>query len=319
MKHRLLGNKYGSRYTTLCHNAVANIVADSTPAYISQCAFHLWIYMTVPMWRYTFLQPLPNHACEFDCSTDHNCNVIPFHIRSCTVTTKWRVAFRWVIWCFYFWWAKFFRMLLQFSAKNQSSFLYFRWTFLCQPSGLFFDIQNFIICHEIFSLNSGRMPSKTAPGITACRKHLTDLSLTKLFGNSACKIWLRSSCFALGPPSILQTSFPNNFVGPVSNIYSLHPLPYIHDSSKTIRTVEMLKSNFCTIDQTVYAYNFTEAVPKSWHYTSKCMHGMNQTEAEYPRHSKRSQTASLSQISPVPSTGDITRYLLHVRRICHLT
>ena len=34
-------------------------------------------------------------------------------------------------------------------------------------------------------------------------------------------------------------------------------------------------------------------------YTSKCMHGMNQTEAEYPRHSKRSQTASLSQIGPV--------------------
>ena len=33
--------------------------------------------------------------------------------------------------------------------------------------------------------------------------------------------------------------------------------------------------------------------------TSKCMHGMNQTEAEYPRHSKRSQTASLSQIGPV--------------------
>ena len=91
----------------------------------------------------------------------------------------------------------------------------------CQPSGLFFDIQNFTICHGIFSLNSGRMPSNTAPGIAACRKHLTDLSLTKLFGNSACKIWLRSSCFALGPTSILQTSFPNNFVGPVSNIYSL--------------------------------------------------------------------------------------------------
>ena len=30
--------------------------------------------------------------------------------------------------------------------------------------------------------------------------------------------------------------------------------------------------------------------------TSKCMHGMNQTEAEYPTQSKRSQTASLSQI-----------------------
>ena len=33
--------------------------------------------------------------------------------------------------------------------------------------------------------------------------------------------------------------------------------------------------------------------------TSKCMHGMNQTEAEHPRRSKRSQTASLSQIGPV--------------------
>ena len=33
--------------------------------------------------------------------------------------------------------------------------------------------------------------------------------------------------------------------------------------------------------------------------TSKRMEGMNQTEAEYPRHSKRSQTASLSQIGPL--------------------
>ena len=32
--------------------------------------------------------------------------------------------------------------------------------------------------------------------------------------------------------------------------------------------------------------------------TSKCMHGMNQTEAEYSRHGKRSQRASLSQIGP---------------------
>ena len=79
-------------------------------------------------------------------------------------------------------------MLLQFWAENQSSFLYFRWTFLCQPSGLFIDIQNFIICPGIFSLNSGRMPSNTAPGIAGCRKHLTDLSLTKYFGNSASKI-----------------------------------------------------------------------------------------------------------------------------------
>ena len=35
------------------------------------------------------------------------------------------------------------------------------------------------------------------------------------------------------------------------------------------------------------------------YHTSKCMHGMNQTEAEYSRHGKRSQRASLSQISPV--------------------
>ena len=30
-------------------------------------------------------------------------------------------------------------------------------------------------------------------------------------------------------------------------------------------------------------------------FTRKCMHDMNQTEAEYPRHSKRSQTASMKQ------------------------
>ena len=34
-------------------------------------------------------------------------------------------------------------------------------------------------------------------------------------------------------------------------------------------------------------------------HTSKCMHGMNQTEAEYSRRGKRSQRASLSQIGPV--------------------
>ena len=37
----------------------------------------------------------------------------------------------------------------------------------------------------------------------------------------------------------------------------------------------------------------------SYNPTSKCMHGMNQTEAEYSRHGKRSQRASLSQIGPV--------------------
>ena len=33
--------------------------------------------------------------------------------------------------------------------------------------------------------------------------------------------------------------------------------------------------------------------------TSKCIHGMNQTEVEYSRHGKRSQRATLSQIGPV--------------------
>ena len=33
--------------------------------------------------------------------------------------------------------------------------------------------------------------------------------------------------------------------------------------------------------------------------TSKCMHGMNQTETVYSRHGKRSHRASLSQIGPV--------------------
>ena len=34
-------------------------------------------------------------------------------------------------------------------------------------------------------------------------------------------------------------------------------------------------------------------------FTSKCMHGMNQTEAQYSGHGKRSQRATLSQIGPV--------------------
>ena len=52
---------------------------------------------------------------------------------------------------------------------------------------------------------------------------------------------------------------------------------------------------------------------------SKCMHGMNQTETEYPRHSKRSQTASLSQIGPLVLDIGITRYLLRMRKIAHVT
>ena len=52
--------------------------------------------------------------------------------------------------------------------------------------------------------------------------------------------------------------------------------------------------------------------------TSKCMHGMNQTEAEYSRHGKRSQRASLSQIGP-SSIGGITRYILRMRTLGHVT
>ena len=208
---------YGSRYTTWCHNAVANIVTDSTPAYISQCAFHLWIYMFLCEDTRSF-NHFPIMLANSIARQLITGTVIPFHIHNVVAQLHQNGELRSAELFDVFWWTKFFRMLLQFSAKSQSSFLYFRWTFLCQPSGLFFDIQNFIICPGIFSLNSGRMPSNTAPSIAACRKHLTDLSLTKLFGNSVCKIWLRSSCFALGPPSILQTSFPNNFVGPVSNI-----------------------------------------------------------------------------------------------------
>ena len=57
-----------------------------------------------------------------------------------------------------------------------------------------------------------------------------------------------------------------------------------------------------------------------WTNTSKCMHDMNQTEAEYSRHGKRSQRASLSQIGPDPSSiGGITGYLLRMRTIGHVT
>ena len=40
--------------------------------------------------------------------------------------------------------------------------------------------------------------------------------------------------------------------------------------------------------------------------TSKCMHDMNQTEAEHPRQSKRSQTTSSSQIGPSTHTHSPT-------------
>ena len=52
--------------------------------------------------------------------------------------------------------------------------------------------------------------------------------------------------------------------------------------------------------------------------TSKCMHGMNQTEAEYPRHNKRSWTASLNSISPVVF-AILAEYLLRMRKIGHVT
>ena len=75
----------------------------------------------------------------------------------------------------------------------------------------------------------------------ACRKNLTDLSLTKLSGNSVCKIWLRSSCFALGPTPILQTSFPDNFVGPVSFKYKFE---IIHTKIARLRRASIIVSIF---------------------------------------------------------------------------
>ena len=54
------------------------------------------------------------------------------------------------------------------------------------------------------------------------------------------------------------------------------------------------------------------------------MHDMDQTEAEYLRHSKRSQTASVSQIEDqlnqlTKLKIPITRYLLRTRKIGHVT
>ena len=51
--------------------------------------------------------------------------------------------------------------------------------------------------------------------------------------------------------------------------------------------------------------------------TAMCMHGMSQTEAEYPRRSKRSQTASLIQIGPV--VLELSIHLLRMRKIGHVT
>ena len=44
--------------------------------------------------------------------------------------------------------------------------------------------------------------------------------------------------------------------------------------------------------------DFSSLTSQQYFSTCKCMHDMNQTEAEHPRQSKRSQTASLSQIGP---------------------
>ena len=65
--------------------------------------------------------------------------------------------------------------------------------------------------------------------------------------------------------------------------------------------------------------SFTKNKPPKAIITSKCMHGMNQTEAEYSRHGKRSQRASLSQIGPVVLEVGITRYLLRMHTIGHVT
>ena len=52
--------------------------------------------------------------------------------------------------------------------------------------------------------------------------------------------------------------------------------------------------------------------------TSKSMHGMNQTEAEYSRHGKRSPKSKFEP-NRSSSIGGITRYLLRMRTIGHVT
>ena len=137
MKHKLLGNKYGSRCITWC----------PTQLQISSPIAHQPTFHSA---RFT---------CEYARSFNHfpiklanliarqliTGTVIPFHIHNVVAQLHQNGELRSAELFAFFWWAKFFRMFLQFSAKNQSSFLYFRWTFLCQPSGLFFDIQNFVI------------------------------------------------------------------------------------------------------------------------------------------------------------------------------
>ena len=65
-----------------------------------------------------------------------------------------------------------------------------------------------------------------------------------------------------------------------------------NETVKAIANKQMLKKA-STEDEKIMENN-TDDGP-----SSKCMHGMNQTEAEYSRHIKRSQRASLSQIGPV--------------------
>ena len=47
------------------------------------------------------------------------------------------------------------------------------------------------------------------------------------------------------------------------------------------------------------------------------MHGMNQTEAEYPR--QQEVTNSKFELNRPISIGDIARYILRMRRIGHVT
>ena len=56
------------------------------------------------------------------------------------------------------------------------------------------------------------------------------------------KLWLRPLCFALGPPSILQTSFPNNFFSARPVIHShvlvhVEVLMHLSDGTKQISLV----------------------------------------------------------------------------------
>ena len=95
-------------------------------------------------------------------------------------------------------------------------FLVFRWIFFINllGSSSISRISSSSESPKSYSLNSGRMPSNTAPGIAACRKNLTDLSMMKLFGNSVWKI--------LTPVLVLRTRTSVNFANLVSNLVPEH-------------------------------------------------------------------------------------------------